>query len=142
MPVEFVLDTDVCIDLLRGQVPPAGSAGGRIRVAASAVSSITVAELETGVVKARSPERSRHQLDRLLEQVAIIDFDRPAARHYGEIRGHLEKAGATTGPLDLLIAAHARSRGARLVTANLREFRRVPGLRCTGWTRAGRSKAR
>jgi hypothetical protein len=49
---------------------------------------------------------------------------------------HLEKKGSTIGPLDLLIAAHARSRGASLVTANMREFRRVPGLKCIGWKRA------
>jgi tRNA(fMet)-specific endonuclease VapC len=140
MPVEFFLDTDVCVDVLRGQMPPAGSVGDRIPLAASAVSIVTVAELETGVIKARSPKAFRHRLDSLLEQVAVIDFDRSVARHYGDIRGHLEQAGTTIGPLDLLIAAHARSRGARLVTANLREFRRVPGLRCIGWTRPVRSQ--
>src|SRR5262245_21078745 len=142
MSIEFILDTDVCIDLLRGYAPPAESTSGRIPLAGSGISSITVAELETGVVKARSPERPRRQLESLLDQVAIMDFDRLAARHYGEIRGHLERAGTTIGPLDLLIAAHARSRGARLVTANLREFGRVPGLRCVRWGGAARSRVR
>jgi len=140
MPVEFVLDTDVCVDLLRGHAPSAGSGGGRVPLAASAVSSVTVGELETGVAKASSPGRVREQLDDLLEQLAVIDFDRSAARHYGEIRGALERKGATIGPLDLLIAAHARSRGARLVTTNLTEFRRVPGLRCVAWSRPARRR--
>ena len=135
MPIEFVLDTDVCVDLLRGHAPSPGSRGDRVPLAASAVSSITVAELEVGVVKASSPDQQRQRLESLLDQLAVIDFDRSAAHHYGAIRGTLEKKGATIGPLDLLIAAHARSRGARLVTANLGEFRRVPGLRCVAWKR-------
>ncbi|MBI1815468.1 MAG: type II toxin-antitoxin system VapC family toxin [Deltaproteobacteria bacterium] len=136
MATAFVLDTDVCIDLIRGRVPANDSESGRIALAASVISSVTLAELEVGVVKA--PNRPRQQLDDFLEQVLVADFDTAAARHYGEIRAHLEKKGSTIGPLDLLIAAHARSRGASLVTANVREFRRVPGLKCIGWIRVSR----
>jgi tRNA(fMet)-specific endonuclease VapC len=133
MAATFVLDTDVCIDLIRGRVPAEGSESGRVALAASVVSSVTLAELEVGVAKAPAPSRPRRQLDDFLEQVLVADFDAAAARHYGEIRAHLEKKGSIIGPLDLLIAAHARSRGASLVTANTREFRRVPGLKCIGW---------
>ncbi len=142
MPVNFVLDTDVCIDLIRGRIPAASSEAGPILVEVSAISSVTLAELEVGVTKAPMPSRPRQQLDDFLERIEVIDFDTAAARHYGEIRAHLEKKGTTIGPLDLLIAAHARSRGAKLVTANVREFRRVPGLSCIGWTVAARSKKR
>lgn len=142
MATAFVLDTDVCIDLIRGQAPAEGSAGGRITLATSVISSITLAELEVGVAKAPASARPRRQLDDFLAQVAIAEFDTPAARHYGEIRAHLEKKGRTIGPLDLLIAAHARSRGAGLVTANLREFGRVPGLKCIRWRRAGQAGRR
>ncbi len=136
MAATFVLDTDVCIDLIRGHVPAEGSETGRVSLAASVISSVTLAELEVGVAKAPAPSRPRRQLDDFLEQVLVADFDTSAARHYGEIRAHLEKKGTTIGPLDLLIAAHARSRSANLVTANMQEFRRVPGLSCVRWKRA------
>jgi tRNA(fMet)-specific endonuclease VapC len=142
MPPTFVLDTDVCIDLIRGHVPTGDSAGGRVPLDASVVSSITLAELEVGVAKAVAPSGPRRQLDELLEQVAVADFDSAAARAYGVIRAHLEKDGTRIGPLDLLIAAHARSRDARLVTANLREFQRVPGLTCVAWRRTVRQESR
>jgi tRNA(fMet)-specific endonuclease VapC len=138
MAATFVLDTDVCIDLIRGHAPAEGSESGRVSLAASVISSVTVAELEVGVAKAPAPSRPRRLLDDFLEQVLVADFDTSAARHYGEIRAHLEKNGTTIGPLDLLIAAHTRSRGANLVTANLREFRRVPGLKCIDWKRTAR----
>ena len=140
MSATFVLDTDVCIDLIRGQVPADASESARIPLGASVMSSVTLAELEVGVAKAPVPARPRRQLDELLEQVVVADFDAAGARHYGEIRAHLEKRGITIGPLDLLIAAHARSRGATLVTANLREFRRVPALKCIAWRRGERRK--
>jgi tRNA(fMet)-specific endonuclease VapC len=129
----FVLDTDVCIDLIRGRAPAESLESGRVPLAASVISSVTLAELEVGVAKAPAPSRPRRQLDDFLEQVVVADFDTAAARHYGEIRAHLEKKGNTIGPFDLLIAAYARSRGASLVTANLQEFRRVPGLKCIDW---------
>jgi len=142
MPTTFVLDTDVCIELLRGHVPAEGLESARVPLDASSISSVTLAELEVGVAKAPVPARLRRQLDEFLEQVVVADFDTAAARHYGEIRSHLEKKGMTIGPLDLLIAAHARSRGATLVTANLGEFRRVSGMKCIGWKRAARGKPR
>jgi tRNA(fMet)-specific endonuclease VapC len=140
MPPTFVLDTNVCIDLIRGRVPTEDSAGGRVPLDASVISSITLAELEVGVAKATASRGPRRQLDELLEQVAVADFDSAAAHDYCAIRAHLEKQGTLIGPLDLLIAAHARSRGDRLVTANLREFRRVPGLTCVAWRPAVQSR--
>jgi tRNA(fMet)-specific endonuclease VapC len=136
MPAAFLLDTDVCVDLIGGHLPAAHSEIERIPLATSVVSSVTLAELEVDVAKAPDPSRPRQQLDAFLEQVVVVDFDAAAARHYGEIQSALEKRGMSIGPLDLLIAAHARSRGARLLTANVREFRRVPGLECLGWKRA------
>ncbi len=131
MPADYLFDTDVCIDLIRGR----GSSknAGSVALASSAISSISLAELEFGVAKSSSPESSRRKLAVVVESVEVLGFDAAAARHYGEIRCHLEAKGMTIGPMDLLIAAHARSLGATLVTANLREFRRVPGLRCLAW---------
>ena len=64
-------------------------------------------------------------------EVAVFDHD--AALSYGRVRARLETIGSPIGSMDLLIAAHALSLGVRLVTNNLREFRRVPGLKLENW---------
>lgn len=83
----------------------------------------------------RSPSRfkQRETVDRLVACFSVLPFDGDAASHYGEIRVSLERKGTPIGPLDLLIAAHSRSVGATLVTANAREFQRVEGLQVLAW---------
>ena len=98
------------------------------------VSIITVAELHFGAAKSLDPQRNRAALDQFLLPIDILEFDSMAALHYGEIRQRLEKAGTPIGPLDTLIAAHARSVNVTLVTNNLSEFRRVTGLKVEDWT--------
>ena len=77
-----------------------------------------------------------HQAGRLeafLNLFWIADFTLEAAEHYADIRATLEATGKTIGPLDLLIAAQARSLGATLVTGNAGEFKRVKGLKVQAW---------
>ncbi|MDB6037853.1 MAG: PilT protein domain protein [Verrucomicrobiales bacterium] len=95
---------------------------------------IVAAELWTGVKK--NLETHPHHAGRLeafLSLFPLADFNLDAALHYAEIRAVLEATGQTLGPLDLLIAAQARSLGATLVTANAAEFRRVKGLKIQVW---------
>jgi tRNA(fMet)-specific endonuclease VapC len=134
MTAAYLLDTDVCIDLLRAEDVVALSVK-RAALELSVISSVTLAELEVGAAKAGHPARSRQRIEELLLYVTVLDFDGAAARHYGEIRAHLEMEGTPIGPLDTLIAAHARSLGATLITANVHEFKRVPGLKCLAWQR-------
>ncbi|RRJ95420.1 type II toxin-antitoxin system VapC family toxin [Opitutaceae bacterium TAV4] len=123
------LDTNVCIDLLRGR-----ARGRRLPACTQCrLSSIVVAELWTGVHKSSDLEKHRKSLMAFLDLFEVLRFDEEAARHYGEIRAHLEGAGTPIGPLDQLIASQARSQGGALLTANLREFQRVPGLVCLAW---------
>ena len=124
----YLLDSSVCVMILRGRtavadLPPPPEA---------AISGIVAAELWAGAMKAtRSSEADR--LQELLEFFPVLDFTQAAARSYGEIRADLERRGQTIGPLDLLIAAHALSLGAILVTGNVREFKRVKGLKVQAW---------
>ena len=124
----FLLDTSVCVDILRQRVPHPGlpSPGD------CCLSAIVTAELRTGLAKVPSPARERKLAD-FIAVFPVRDFDDAASRHYGEIRADLEKRGNLIGPLDLMIAAHARSLDATLVTGNVREFRRVRGLRVRQW---------
>ncbi|MFA6560428.1 MAG: type II toxin-antitoxin system VapC family toxin [Verrucomicrobiia bacterium] len=134
MTAGYLLDTNVCIDFLRAEAPAALSLK-RAALELSAISSVTLAELEVGAAKSERPAEHRQRVEEFLVYVTVLDFDAAAARHYGEIRVHLERKGTPIGPLDTLIAAHARSLGATLVTANLNEFKRVPGLKCVAWER-------
>jgi tRNA(fMet)-specific endonuclease VapC len=96
------------------------------------ISTITVAELAFGSELNRS-ERNRRAIERALESLAIMPFELAAARAYGQVRTALQRRGTPIGPLDMLIAAHAISLDVPLVTNNVREFRRVPGLRIENW---------
>ena len=135
----YLLDTNIVSDLVRD---PHGSVARRIaRAGETAVcTSIVVAcELRYGAAKKASPRLSA-QLEIILEALAVLPFEADADRHYGEIRSHLERLGRPIGANDLLIAAHARSAGLRLVTRNLDEFSRVPGLKVTTWPASLRAR--
>jgi tRNA(fMet)-specific endonuclease VapC len=98
------------------------------------VSSIVLFELWYGIAKSR---RKQHNIisitDFLAAPIAILSFDANDAREAADIRAVLAKAGRPIGPYDVLIAAQARRRGATLITANEREFARVPGLKTEDW---------
>ncbi len=98
------------------------------------ISTITAAELAFGSALNQS-ERNRGAVERALESLAIAPFDLAAARSYAEVRTVLQRRGTPIGPLDMLIAAHALSLDVPLVTNNVREFRRVPGLQVENWLR-------
>ena len=92
-----------------------------------------VAEIEYGIAKSRRRQHNRRVFDALLSGFRVLPFDAAAARLYGPIRAELEKRGRLIGPYDLMIAAHAKSVDAVLVTDNTREFARVDGLKTTNW---------
>jgi tRNA(fMet)-specific endonuclease VapC len=126
-----MLDTNIVSDLIRN---PAGRAAERVRAIGDAVcvSIIVAAELRYGCAKKGSPQLTRRVED-LLAEVPVLPFDVPADVEYGEIRAELEAAGLPIGSNDLLIAAHARTLGATMVTANVAEFQRVRGLKVENW---------
>ena len=129
-----MLDTDVCIDVMRGRSAAILSRLERIGRDEVAVSAVVAAELWTGVSKSAYEERSRNAVKAFLAYVIVLDWPAEAATLYGEIRARLERAGRSIGAMDLLIAAHALHQQAALVTRNQTEFRRVGGLRVVSWT--------
>ena len=95
---------------------------------------IVAAELWTGVKKnLKTHPHQAARLEAFLGLFWLADFTMEAALHYADIRAALEAAGTAIGPLDLLIAAQARSLGATLVTANFAEFKRVKELKVLAW---------
>jgi tRNA(fMet)-specific endonuclease VapC len=98
-----------------------------------AMSSITLAELIHGAEKSSAVERNIAVVEDFITRLTVLPYDEKAAWHYGSIRAALEKSGLPIGVNDLHIAAHARSSGLVVVTNNLREFARVPGLLLENW---------
>ena len=131
--MKYLLDTNICSYIVTRRPPAAYERFKRESFKEIAVSSITLAELLFGVAKSANPERNEVGYRSFLEPLTILDFDAEAAAHYGDIRASLKRKGTPIGPLDLLIAAHARSRRLTLVTNNSREFARVDGLTLENW---------
>jgi tRNA(fMet)-specific endonuclease VapC len=130
-----MLDTTICIELLRGSAAPAALRLKKHEIDEISISSITLAELQFGVAKSLRPAHHETLLIGFCAPLAILPFDDRSAATYGRIRTDLERGGTPIGPLDTLIAAHALSLGLILVTNNEREFQRVEGLRVENWTR-------
>jgi tRNA(fMet)-specific endonuclease VapC len=128
-----MLDTNVCIYLIRRQPPEVLRKFEEYTVGEIGVSSVTVAELRYGAEKSAQKARNWEALSRFLLPLVVAEFGQDAAAAYGRIRAALESEGTPIGPLDTLIAAHAVSLGVTLVTNNVREFGRVPGLEVEDW---------
>jgi len=129
--VEYLLDTDTCIDLLRG-LRSVVSKLEKLSPEDCGISAITTFELFAGAAKARQPSNEIDKIERLASVLEEISFDREAAQQAGALRYRLQ-AGTPLGPYDLLIAAHALALDLTLVTANTVEFGRVAGLRIESW---------
>ena len=130
----FMLDSNVCIDMLRRNDRTILRHFDSCQVGEIALSSITMAELQHGVFKGNRQFADQKVLSDFCRSLEMIPFDELAAEAYGRIRADLERAGTPIGPLDTLIAAHALSLDCTLVTNNEKEFRRVDGLAVENWT--------
>lgn len=129
------LDTNAVIAFLGGKPHHLGERLKREMLEGEvALSSIALFELQYGIFKSARRQRNADQLTLFLQlPVTILPFEPEDAEQAGEIRAALERARTPIGPYDVLIAAQARRRGATLVTANMREFARVPGLKTEDW---------
>ncbi len=132
--LRYMLDSNVIIDIMNGRSDKAFFEMTRHDKGEICVSAIVYSELLFGIEGSDRRERSLELLDRFLDGIEIIDFDAEAAKEYGRIRQFLRKSGTPIGERDTLIAAHANSRDLTLVTHNVREFVRVPGLEIADWT--------
>jgi len=99
------------------------------------LSVVTLSELAYGVSKSQTPRENQQALELFLSPFQVLEYPTEAAFAYGHIRADLERKGTPIGGMDLMIAAHAMAMGAILVSNNLKEFRRVSGLKCENWVR-------
>lgn len=132
MSTSYLLDTNILSDLVRY---PQGAIASRIaREGESSVctSIIVAGELRFGAYK-RGSDRLMAQVEAILSAIEILPLEEPADQHYGKLRVLLESRGDMIGPNDMLIVAHALALDCTVVTANRREFSRVPGLKVENW---------
>lgn len=133
--MQFMLDTNILVYVLNRRpqhqavVDRYDAADARL----TCISSVTLAELRFGVEQSLIRNVTQAKLDRVVAALTVVPFEARAAHAYGVLRAQLQSTGKPIGPLDMLIAGHAISLGAMLVTNNVREFSRVPGLRIENW---------
>ncbi len=134
MSARYLLDTNIVSDFIRN---PVGRVAVRLRqfeLGAAATSIVVAAELRFGVRKAPSV-RLEARINDALEALQVLPLDQPADEAYARTRVALEVAGTPIGANDLLIGAQALSLGMIMVTDNVREFERIPGLVVENWLR-------
>ncbi len=130
--MRYLVDTNTCIAAMRNH-PQVTRRMSDVSPEELTVSSITSYELFTGIEKCSAPAQERAKVQLLLATVHEMSFDTTAAAYAANIRAILERQGQPIGPYDVLLAGHAKSLGLILVTANTREFNRVPGLLIENW---------
>ena len=129
----YMLDTNICIYIMKRKPTEVMSRLKEAWGEGVVLSSMTLAELEFGVCHSANPAKNEQALLRFLLPYTVLPFGREAAAVYGRIRHELQSKGTLIGPMDMLIAAHAKSENLILVTNNVREFSRVPDLQVENW---------
>lgn len=128
----YMLDTNICIHVMK-TYPPAVREKFNDLAEQLCISSITLGELHYGAEKSARRAANLIAIEHFVARLEMLPFANKAAAHYGQIRAELERAGTPCGPHDIQIGAHARSEGLIIVTNNVREFSRMPGLRVENW---------
>jgi tRNA(fMet)-specific endonuclease VapC len=130
--LQYMLDTNICIYAIKSRPIELREQFNRL-TEQICISTITLAELYYGVEKSSRRAQNLQAVEEFVARLEALPFPVEAAAHYGQVRAELERAGQRAGPHDMLIGAHARSAGLVVVTNNLREFERIPGLRIENW---------
>ena len=131
--MKYMLDTNICIFIIKHQPENVIQRFMEHDPDDICISAITYAELAHGVEKSQAREKNRIALTVFLSEIQIVPFDDFAAQVYGVIRADLQNKGTPIGPLDTLIAAHAKALDLTLVTNNTKEFAKVAGLKLEDW---------
>lgn len=129
----YFLDTNTCIYIIKKSPKKVFEKLKTLKLHDVAVSSITFCELQYGISNSSRPTENQEALREFLAPLEILDFPAACAPLYGEVNAQLKKKGTPIGPLDLLIGIHAGHENATLVTNNVREFKRIPGLKVQNW---------
>ena len=129
----YMLDTNILVSAIRQKDHPVRYRLANCSDGDLCISSITYTELVYGVYHSAAPERNLAALYETLSKIEILPFDDQAGEYAGKIMACLATKGLPIGDRDMLIAGHALSLGLPIVTHNVREFARIPGLQIEDW---------
>jgi tRNA(fMet)-specific endonuclease VapC len=128
----YMLDTNICIYVMK-TYPPELRDKFNALAEQLCISSITLGELHYGAEKSARRGENLTAIENFVARLDVLPFAEKAAAHYGQVRAELERAGTPSGSHDMQIGGHARSEGLIVVTNNMREFTRMPGVRSENW---------
>ena len=131
--IKVMLDTNICIALIRGKSVSVLQHMAAYRVGEVCISAVTLAELRYGAAKSQFAAKNHAALDNFILPLEVTPFEEATTLAYGNLRATLEKKGTPIGSLDTMIAAHALHLNLLLATNNTREFKRVKGLTIVDW---------
>ncbi len=126
-----MLDTNMCIYLMKNQPAQVAARFDQCYVGEVVMSAITFAELSYGASVSEDPKREAKNLSSLIEDIPVMPFDQQAGVAYGPIR--LATRESKKDHLDKLIAAHAKALSVIVVTNNLKDFEKYPGIKAENW---------
>ena len=130
--LKYMLDTNIVIYAIRNRPKQVREAFKR-HENQMGISAVTKSELIYGAERSSQPERNLADIEGLIARLEVAPFEDHASEHFGQLRAELYRIGQPIGPYDMMIAGHARAMGLILVTNNMKEFERVPGLRVENW---------
>jgi tRNA(fMet)-specific endonuclease VapC len=130
--LQYMLDTNICIYVMKNYPPKLQERFNRL-AEQLCISSITLGELHYGAERSTRRLENLQAVEHFTARLEVLPFSPKAAIHYGQVRAELDRLGKPVGSLDMLIGAHARAEGLVVVTNNVREFRRISGLRVENW---------
>ena len=130
--LKYMLDTNIVIYTIKNR-PAQVRAAFKQHDNQMCISAVTLGELIYGAERSSQPERNLADIEGMVARLEVVPFEAHASVHFGQLRAELYRAGKPIGPYDMMIAGHARALGLILVTNNMKEFERVPGLRIENW---------
>ncbi|MGD9503373.1 MAG: tRNA(fMet)-specific endonuclease VapC [Syntrophobacteraceae bacterium] len=133
--LKYLLDTNIVIYTLKNR-PQQVKKRFEAHHGRMGISAVTLGELIFGAEHSRQVERNLTDIEAMVARLEVLPFEEKAAYHFGQIRAELYRTGQPIGPYDMMIAGQARARGLILVTNNVKEFCRVPGLMIEDWSEA------
>ena len=133
--LKYLLDTNIVIYTMKNR-PQQVKKRFQQHHGRMGISTVTLGELVFGAEHSQQVERNLADIEALATRLEVLPFDNKAAYHFGQIRATLYRTGQPIGPYDMMIAGHARASGLILITNNVKEFERVPGLLLEDWSEA------
>jgi tRNA(fMet)-specific endonuclease VapC len=133
--LKYLLDTNIVIYAMKNR-PQQVKKRFKQHRDQMGISAVTLGELVFGAEHSQQVERNLADIEALVARLEVLPFDNKAAYHFGQIRAGLYRTGQPIGPYDMMIAGQARASGLKLITNNVKEFTRVPGLLLEDWSQA------